>query len=188
MIIDFYKARFPRIDVTAEFVLREQRIEDAEPFFEYYRDPEVSRYILATLPATQADAKAEIAYCANLFKEKRGIYWTLARKEDNRMVGAVGLYINNQHHRGEICYDLARPYWNQGLMTQTLKKVVHVAFNWIGLNRVEAITLKDNLASTAILTKLGFDYEGTLRNYRYFNGTSHDIEMYSILPLPNSSG
>lgn len=180
MINVFYNERFPTLDIDEDFFLREQMVKDAEAFFEYYTNPEVARYILASHPQNLAKATAEIRYCRDLFKYKRGIYWTLARKEDDYMVGAIGLYINNQHYRAEICYDLSRHYWNRGIMTKVLQKVTKFCFKKIGIHRIEAVTLKENTTSIAILKKAGFLYEGSMKNYRYFNGRSYDIEMFAI--------
>lgn len=182
MITTLYNEKFPILDVDENFILREQVVEDTEAFFAYYTDPEVARYILATNPKTLAEAGAEIHYCRSLFTYKRGIYWTLARKSDNYMIGAIGLYINNQHLRAEICYDLSRQYWNQGIMRKALQCVIDFSFRKIGISRIEAVTLKENKASIAVLEKVGFVYEGCLRNYRYFNGRSHDIEMFCLTP------
>ena len=182
MINSFYSEKFPTLDVDGNFFLREQMIEDTEAFFEYYTDPEVARYILASNPKNLAEATAEIHYCRNLFKYKRGIYWTLARKEDDRMVGAVGLYINNQHYRAEICYDLSRKYWNRGIMTRALQSVLNLCFDRIGINRIEAVTMKQNVASNTVLEKLGFHLEGLMKNYRYYEGRSYDVQMFAITP------
>ncbi len=182
MINRFYEEKFPTLDMDQDYYLREQAIEDTESFFQYYTDPEVARYILATNPKTIVEAGAEIHYCRNLFRYKRGIYWTLARKDNDRMIGAIGLYLNNQHHRGEICYDLSRHYWKKGIMTKALQKIVDYAIHHIGVQRIEAITLKENIPSITVLKKLGFEHEGTLKNFRYFNGKSFDIEMFAVTP------
>lgn len=182
MISALYNEKFPILNVDENFILREQLIEDSDAFFAYYTDPMVARYILATNPKTLAEASAEIHYCRSLFTYKRGIYWALARKTDNYMIGAIGLYINNQHQRAEICYDLSREYWNQGIMGKALRQVVAFCFNKINLNRIEAVTLKENVASISVLEKLGFSHEGCLKNYRYHNGGPHDVEMFAITP------
>ncbi len=182
MIDSFYSRKFPKLNIDDNYVLREQTVEDTEAFFEYYSDPSVGRHILATKPRSIAEASAEIHYCRSLFQFKRGIYWTIAERNSNKMIGAIGLHINTHHRRGEISYDLSREYWNRGIMTKAMIKVVEFCFVNIGLKRVEAITLEVNGPSIAVLKKLGFIHEGTLKNYRYFNGASHDIEMYSITP------
>ena len=48
--------------------------------------------------------------------------------------------------------------------------------------RIEAVTMTNNEASQAILKKLGFEFDALMRNYRYYEGNFHDVNMYSITP------
>ena len=98
------------------------------------------------------------------------------------MIGAIGLYMNNMHHRAEITYDLSRDYWRKGIMKKAIQAVINYAFTEMKLLRLEAVTRHDNNASIALLKKLKFVHEGTLRNYRYYNGKAWDIEMFAIVP------
>lgn len=182
MSLPFYETPFPTLELNDQYILREQTLEDTEDFFRYYTDPEVGKYILATKPATLLEASTEVQYCRNLFYTKRGIYWTIAKKSDNRMIGAIGIYMNNAHFRGEITYDLSREYWRQGIMEKAIKKVVDYAFQHMNVLRIEAVTRHENVASINLLKKLGFIHEGTLKNYRYFNDKIWDIEMFAITP------
>jgi len=181
MLTAFYERPFPEIDIDDDYYLREQSVEDTQDFFEYYgSDPEVFKHILATPPTTLAEASSELHYCRNLFYEKTGIYWSLVSKKDKKMIGAVGLYINNQHHRAEICYDLHQKYWRQGIMSRAIKAITDYAFQHMDIYRVEAVTLKENVPSIEILKKLGYVYEGTLYSYRYFKGEPRDVECLAI--------
>lgn len=181
MIIDIYQQSFPIIHVDANYTLREQSTNDAEDFFRYYSsNPMVTRYILATVPPTLKDAISEIEYCRNLFYHKRGIYWSLARRDNNQLIGAVGLYINNHHHRAELCYDLSEEYWGQGIMSKAVTKVLDFAFSKIDMQRIEALTMPENETSMSLLRKVGFEYEGKLRNYRYFKSKSFDVQMFGV--------
>lgn len=180
MIYEVYQKPFPVLIIDEQYVLREQSDDDTKPFFEYYgKDPNVTRYILATVPTSLEEAQAEIQYCRNLFYHKRGIYWTLARRDTNQIIGSVGLYMNNHHHRAEICYDLAQAYWRKGIMDKVLRKVIDFAFEKLNVYRIEALTLKENAASIGILLKIGFEREGTLRKYRYFKETPRDVELFA---------
>lgn len=180
MITAIYNYPFPELKLDDDYYLREQRIEDTDAFFEYYGDPKVSEYILAKTPKSTKDAREELEYCRKLFKFRHGIYWAIARKSDDRMIGAVGLYMNNHHHRAEICYDLHKDYWRKGIMSRAMVKVMDHMFRYGGLHRIEAITVKENTSSIEILKKLGFNFEGSLANYRYYNNKPHDVEMYAI--------
>ena len=181
MISAFYQKPFPVIDLDNNYVLREQMLADTEDFFRYYTDHDVGKYILASKPVSLLEASNEVQYCRNLFYTKQGIYWTIAKKSDNRMIGAIGLYINNMHHRAEVTYDLAREYWRQGIMTKAILAVVNYAFRHMEIFRVEAVTQKDNVASVNLIKKLNFQHEGTLKKYRHYDNRSWDIEMFAMI-------
>ena len=183
MISQFYQQPFPILNFDEKYILREQTQEDTESFFHYYTDPEVGQYILASKPATLLEASREIQYCRNLFYTKQGIYWTLARKSDNQMIGAIGFYLNNMHRRGEITYDLSRDYWRQGIMQKALRAIITHAFTNMKLERIEAVARLENTASAALLKKLGFTHEGTLKKYRYYDNKAWDIEMFAMCDL-----
>ena len=180
MMSNIYQQPFPTIDLDDQYFLREQTLEDTENFFRYYTDPEVGKYILASKPVTLLEASKEVQYCRNLFYSKQGIYWTIAKKSDNQMVGAIGLYMNNTHHRAEITYDLSRDYWRKGITLKAINTVVKHAFTHMNISRIEAVTRHENIASMTLLKKAGFTHEGTLKSYRYYNGKTWDIEMFAI--------
>lgn len=179
MISAFYHRPFPVIDIDENYYLRKQSIHDADDFYKYYSDPEVGQYILAHKPNNLLEAQGEIQYCSQLFANRQGISWALADKKTDKMIGAVGLYINNQHYRAELCYELSRPLWRQGIMTRCLKKLIPFCYDHIGLIRIEASILKVNAASIGLLEQFGFQREATLRNYRYFEQKFYDIELYA---------
>lgn len=180
MITAIYNYPFPTLQLGDEYTLREQRVEDAEAFFHYYGEPDVSGMILAKTPRTLKEAQEEVDYCRKLFQYRQGIYWAIVRKSDDVMIGAVGYYFNNHHHRAEVCYDLHKDYWRKGIMTDALKVTMQYLFKYAGLHRIEAVTIADNVPSMAILKKLGFTHEGSLENYRYYNNKPHDVEMFGL--------
>ena len=49
------------------------------------------------------------------------------------------------------------------------------------LNRIEAATLEENIASKNLLKKIGFKKEGVLRKYLKINGTWRDHILYGLL-------
>ena len=172
---------FPILSVGDAYVLREQSDQDTDAFFQYYTDPEVGRYILASKPRTRLEALLEIQHGQNLFPNQQGFFWALAEKQTNRMIGAIGLYLNLTHHRAEICYDLARTHWRQGIMTQAMQRVIQYCFQELKLARLEAITVATNQASIGLLKKLGFEHEGTLKKSRFYNGDYHDVELFAAV-------
>lgn len=182
MITNIYKLPFPTLGINEDYYLREHKPQDAKAFFEYYADPIVNQHILAYSPRTLEEAKLEIDYCRNLFYRHEGMYWSIVEKSTEKMIGAIGVYFNNVHHRAEICYDLNKNYWNKGITTLALRVAIDFLFKSGEIFRIEAITMQDNKASLALLKKLGFTYEATLRNYRFHNNRPHDIQLWGLLP------
>ena len=51
------------------------------------------------------------------------------------------------------------------------------------LLRIEAVTRIENKASIALLKKAGFQHEGTLKSYRYYDKRAWDVEMFAIIKV-----
>ncbi len=175
------KNNFPIIDL-GDYILREQTVEDAEDFFNYYADPEVNKYIVSDIPSNLEEAKREIGYWIEVFNSNDGIYFGIARKDNNQLIGSVGLSsVNYRHNRIEASYDLAKEYWNKGIMTKALREVIKYGFEKMNINRIEAYSLKENTGSRKVLTKCGFVLEGELKQHRRHNGVYKDIGVFSIV-------
>lgn len=172
---------FPTIDL-GEYILREQTMEDAENFYNYYSDPEVNKYIISQIPSTIEEGRKEISYWINIFKYGDGIYFGIAKKDNNQLIGSIGLSsLNLNHNRIELSYDLAKEYWGLGIMTKAVMAVLKYGFEEMKINRIEAFSLKENVSSRAVLIKCGFQLEGELREHRRHKGIYKDIGIFSIL-------
>lgn len=174
--------QFPVININENYVLRELRAEDFEEFYNYFSDKAVNKYILSDIPKTLRDSVDEIEYWQKVYQKGWGIYWAIARRDNNKLIGTIGLNNWHKHHnRIELSYDLAKEYWGKGIMSGALKKVLQYGFDKMGVNRIEAVFLLENTDSLHLLTSNGFVNEGLLRKYRFHNEKYHDLLMFSIL-------
>ncbi len=174
-----YKNNFPTIDL-GDYVLREKTIEDAEDFHNYYTDPEVNQFIVSDIPKSLEESKDEVRYWMSVYYHGDGIYFALARKDNNKLIGSIGITgINRIHNRAEVSYDLAKEYWNKGIMTKALNELVKYGFEVMKINRFEAYALKENVASRVLLQKCNFTFEGELKQHRRHNGIYKDIGIFS---------
>ena len=181
MINNNFKKTMPIFDL-GDFILREERQEDVESFFSYYTLPEVNQYILCRVTVDIEDAKHDFYYWKNSYQRGDGAYFAIARKNDDIMIGSIGLTgLNRFHHRIEISYDLSPNYWGKGLMSKAINKICDYGFYEFKVNRIEANVMPENLKSINLLLKNNFKIEGYLRQHRYHNNSFHDIVLYSIL-------
>lgn len=172
---------FPVIDL-GDYILREKNDDDVINFFNYYCDPEVNRYILCEIPQDLEEARRELYYWRNVFYRGDGIYFAIARKDNDQLIGSIGLTsFNKYHNRIEISYDLAKEYWRQGITSKAIQAVSRYGFDVLKVNRIEAFTSVDNFASKKLLVKNGYTLEGTLRQHRYHKGNHVDAYVFSLL-------
>jgi ribosomal-protein-alanine N-acetyltransferase len=181
MLNNSFFDEFPVIELDDNFILREQSINDYQDFFEYFADKEVSKYILSNIPASLAEAKDEMHYWISLYNRRISVYWAIADRNTNRMIGAIGFNEWNRfNNRAEISYDLSKVYWRKGIMGKAMAKVLEFGFNTMNINRIQASTLLVNKPSWKLLKTAGFNREGSLKQYRLHNGKYFDIEMYAL--------
>ena len=172
---------FPIIDL-GDYILREKNDGDAENFFNYYADPEVNKHIMCEIPKTVEDAKRELHYWRNVFYHNDGIYFAIAKKDTNQLIGSIGLTTHNTYHsRIELSYDLAKEYWRRGITFKAIAAVLEYGFEKLKVNRIEAFTATSNIPSNQLLLKSGFTLEGCLRQHRYHRGSYVDAYSFSIL-------
>jgi [ribosomal protein S5]-alanine N-acetyltransferase len=78
-------------------------------------------------------------------------------------------------------------YWvaekanGRGLATKAVGQVIPVTFGELGLHRLEAGTLIDNLASRRVLEKSGFEEIGIARGYLHIGGEWRDHMLFQLL-------
>ncbi|MCB0819530.1 MAG: GNAT family N-acetyltransferase [Bacteroidetes bacterium] len=98
-------------------------------------------------------------------------------------VGYCGFHqMHPGHRKAELGYSLYEEHFKrQGLMTEAVDFVIQYGFDTLKLIRIEAMTGTDNVASTRILEKKGFQKEGFLRKNYLRNGMAEDSVMFALL-------
>lgn len=180
MIDSRYYDVIPTLDINDNIIIRSLSIEDAPAYLNYMKNPNVGRYVLVEKQATLSYAMSHINYCKSMIRNEQGLFWAIARKNDNVMIGWLGLYTNNHNNRAEIAFDLSEDFWGQGIITDVIHETLRYAFDYVELVRVGALILKENVGSQKVLEKNGFSFEGTLKNYKLHLEKAYDIESYAI--------
>jgi RimJ/RimL family protein N-acetyltransferase len=110
---------------------------------------------------------------------------------DDEVVGGIGLDLGDPSrapfcdHCAEIGYWLGEPFWNQGIITEALIAVTDWAFTELPVIRLDAPVYARNPASTRVLEKAGYEFEGRLRARYFRNGQYIDALLYAKTRLPH---
>ena len=178
-------AGFPTL-TTKRLVLREFQSSDSQAVFKIFSYEGVTRYHNVDTMTEIEQAERIVASRMGLFPNQWGVRWAITHRDDvDTVIGSCGFYMANKEFRStEIGFELHPDYWRRGLMTETLSAVLNMGFSerfFFELNRVQALTSQENIASINLLQKFGFQHEGILREYGYWNNCFHDLRMYSLL-------
>jgi len=119
-------------------------------------------------------------YLANM---DRAYSFLIFKTDDKSLLGGinVGNVRRGVSQSASLGYWIGEKYSRNGYMKEALKLLIPSLFVDLRLNRIEAATLEENIASKNLLKKIGFKKEGVLRKYLKINGTWRDHILYGLL-------
>lgn len=167
---------------TRRLYLRRIGLSDTDAIFELYNTDDVAKYLDIDTLVDRAGALALAEFFVRSYEERFAMRWGITLQGDDRLIGTCvynGLDVENR--RAELGFDLTPAYWRQGIATEAIHAILLYAFTDMELNRVEAVASPDNVASHALLAKLGFVREGYLRQRVFYRGSFHDDVIYGLL-------
>ena len=167
---------------TERLILRQARMEDAEPMFRNWaNDPEVTRYLTwPTHGSVDVTKKVITSWIAGY--EKTDYYqWMIVLKQTGEPIGSIMANTVGRAQSAHIGYCIGKPWWHQGIMSETLKAVMDYLFDEVGFHRVESLHDPNNPHSGNVMKKCGMKYEGTLRQADRNNQGICDACYYGLL-------
>jgi len=165
---------------TARLTLRQYREDDIAELVPLIGTREVAATTLRIPhPYTAQDARE---YIAKAKVDCDGqVRRAITLRTDGRLIGGIGLAVDEQHQHAELGYWLGISYWGNGYATEAARAMLHYGFETLGLQRVFALHFAHNPASGRILQKLGMRHEGCQREHILKWERFVDIELYGIL-------
>ncbi len=176
---------FPEI-TTQRFRLRKILSIDQQQIFEGLSNEDVIKYYGVSYK-TFEDTLRQMQWYENLLNTETGIWWGISFRESKELIGACGF--NNtsiEHKKTEMGYWLFPQNRKKGVMMEVAPAIIEYAFTVLKLHRIEASVEVDNIASKKLLIKLGFAYEGTLKQCELKNEKFIDLDYYALINASNS--
>ena len=168
---------FPVLE-TERLILRKISIDDAKDVFLLRTNEEAMKYINKPKLLSIDDAKEII----KKMNDPDRIQWGITLKTSDIIIGTIGYHrIEKEHYRAEIGYMLHPQYWNTGLMSEAIAKVITYGCNEMKLHSMEAIINPGNTISRKILQKFNFSKEAYFKENFFFEGKFYDSEVYSLV-------
>jgi RimJ/RimL family protein N-acetyltransferase len=153
---------------TERLLLLPWRAEDGEAFRPIATDPEVMRYITGGKPWSDEQIQEFIdRQIAGLARNGFCLWRLLRKQQPERLIGFCGLQpwrdrpgLNIGYHGViEIGWWLARDCWGQGLATEAARAAIQYGFEQASLEKIIAVTHRDNKPSQRVAGRIGFTFE-----------------------------
>lgn len=162
---------------TNRLLLREIAHSDIDSIFKGLSHPAVIRHYGVSFQTLEA-AKEQMEWFADA-KQK----WFAICSVDNQLFyGAGGLNdISKEHQKAEIGLWLLPEYWGRGIMKEALPLICDYGFDELGLHRIEGFVDSENKNCKRAMSKLDFEYEGTMKDCEVKNGQYISIDIYAKL-------
>jgi ribosomal-protein-alanine N-acetyltransferase len=181
MSIDQAFTSFPTL-TTQRLHLRQIRPDDAEALFATLSDEQVTEFYGHEPHKTLDDTHSLIARIQAGYRGQESIHWGITCKGEQRVIGSCSLHhFRAELQCAEIGYELNQAFWRQGIMFEAASAVLTYAFYELRCLRIEAIIDELNVRSKGLLLKLGFTYEGNLRQRYFFRGRFEDEHYFGLL-------
>jgi RimJ/RimL family protein N-acetyltransferase len=170
-----------RID-SPRLLLRPVAAADLPDLMAVNGDPEVTRFLPYETWKSAEDGEAWLARSAALGTSGTGQLFAVVAKPEAKVVGTLVLFrYEEASRRVELGYVLGRAHWGKGLMAEAIRAACACAFDDLGIRRIEAEVNPENVASCALLTRVGFLFEGRLRKRWVAKGVDYDTNIYGWL-------
>ena len=105
--------------------------------------------------------------------------------KENKILGSIvslKTFVQPNRRAIELGFMIYSPDdWGKGYTSEAISLFVPFLFETRTVNRIQAITVIDNIGSQKVLEKNGFTFEGVLRKMFIHHGKPVDVKMYSIL-------
>ena len=171
---------------TDKIILRPWRESDAEALFKYASDPNVGPRA-GWPPHKSVEESLEII--RTVFHNDHT--WAIELKQTGESIGCIGYYLYGEsnitigEHDAEVGYWVAKPYWNQGICSESLRLMIDYCFQEQHFEVLWCDCFVDNPASERVMHKCGFRDTGA------FNLCSHlylgDDRLVKIMRLDGSA-
>lgn len=167
---------------TQRTLLRKIAYSDQDEMFRYCSVPDVSRYTVWNTHQSIQDTKQFIDFVQYRYETEKVGPWGIEHKGTGKIIGSCSFVSwDSRQARAELGYVLSKEYWNQGIMSEVIGRIIEFGFSELHLVRIEARCHPDNIGSARVMEKTGMKFEGVLRKNIFAKGEYQDVKIYSII-------
>ena len=171
---------FPEIN-TQRLLLKQIVHDDQQFIFKGLSHPDVIPFYGVQYDSFES-TKTQMDWYNKMLQVETGISWKIVDKRSSESMGVISIYYyKSEHNKAEVGFWILPQYWEKGFASEALKAAIDFWKNEKKLHRLEGFVEKGNTASSKLLEKAGFQYEGTMRDCEIKNGKYISLHVYALI-------
>ncbi len=165
----------PRLEVD-ELVLRPWSGDDAPAVAAAYEDPDIRRWHVWSMDV--AEATTWTTSWADRWRRDEAASWAVVDADD-RLLGRMGFQkLDLDDAEAHVAYWVVPAARGRGVASRALSAVTELAFEELGLHRLQLEHATANAGSCGVARRAGYTVEGTLRSQMMHADGWHDSHVH----------
>ena len=171
---------FPTL-TSNRLILRKMLVSDIQSLIENVNNPKISNQIInIPYPYSEEDAIFRLNFIYQAFKSKERYIFAINEKNNNEVIGEIGIHLDISNNKAEVGYWIAENHWNKGYASEALELILKFGFEQLKLNKIIATHYIDNVSSEKVLIKNGMIKEGQLSEHYKINDKYLTVNQYRL--------
>jgi RimJ/RimL family protein N-acetyltransferase len=169
---------------TERLELRPHRLADVDDLLAFHSRPDVVRFIPWPVRDRAQTATALELKLGQGELTEPGQWLVLAveLRQTRTVIGEVLLkWVSDTDRLGELGFAFHSDFHGLGLAAEAATAMMRLGFEDLGLHRIEARCLVDNVSSARLLERLGMRWQGRFVHGVWFKGEWADQLVYSVI-------
>lgn len=152
---------------------------DAEGILSWMKDPEVNCFF--RFDPDKVTRETVNSFIIDSIKDSENKHLAIANDKDEYL-GTISLkHIDTINRNAEYAIVLKKSASGRGVGKWATEALFKIAFEELKLNKVYLNVLSDNSSAQKLYEKVGFNYEGELKEHLIINGEKKNLKLYGIL-------
>ncbi len=178
LLINF--TSFPNME-TKNLLLRRIEQNDVNDLFKMRKDPRMHAYTDTKIDINIIETNAYIDKMNTGVDDRKWLIWVMEHKQSKKVIGSISIWnLNKEEKSGELGYGIIPDYQGQGLMKESLLKVIEYGFDVMNLNKLDAYTEENNESSIKLLEKCKFIEIDKVDEQGYMNNRMYHMKVYRL--------
>ena len=163
---------------TERMILRPLTMDDLDAVYTWAGDPRVNKYMIYPLYKSKEDG---VEWLSTLYDDEDKKDFGFVLKETGQLIGSGGIYYHPDREVWSIGYNLSYDYWNRGLVTEAMKKIIDWACENFEVHVIAGTFAVGNVGSQRVMEKLGMTFYEDTKYSKLDGSETFTAKTYSMV-------